>query len=159
VADKERVDVSTLDELSRRDLIKRAGAGVILVYGGLGAHGKAYGAPKYRHKELQGTLRILQWSHFVPAFDRWFDNVYTKAWGRANDTEVIVDHVNQADLPGRVAAEAAAGRGHDMVATLAPLPQYEDRVINHAAIVQEVTKRRGRMADVCRRSCYNPRTR
>ena len=109
MADKERVDVSTLDELSRRDLIKRAGAGVILVYGGLGAHGKAYGAPKYRHKELQGTLRILQWSHFVPAFDRWFDNVYTKAWGRANDTEVIVDHVNQADLPGRVAAEAAAG--------------------------------------------------
>ena len=35
----------------------------------------------------------------MPAFDRWFDNVYTKAWGRANDTEVIVDHINQADLP------------------------------------------------------------
>jgi hypothetical protein len=50
VADKERVDVSKLDELSRRDLIKRAGAGVILVYGGLGSHGVAYGAPKYRHK-------------------------------------------------------------------------------------------------------------
>ena len=30
MADKERVDVSKLDELSRRDLIKRAGAGVIL---------------------------------------------------------------------------------------------------------------------------------
>ncbi len=75
MADKERVDVSKLDELSRRDLIKRAGAGVILVYGGLGAHGVAYGAPKYRHKELAGTLRILQWSHFVPAFDRWFDNI------------------------------------------------------------------------------------
>jgi hypothetical protein len=158
VADKERVDVRTLDELSRRDLIKRAGAGVILVYGGLGQKSVAYGAPKYRHKELAGTLRILQWSHFVPAFDRWFDNVYTKAWGRANDTEVIVDHVNQADLPGRVAAEAAAGRGHDLVATLAPLPQYEDRVINHRDIVQEVTRKRGKMADVAYRSCYNPRT-
>ena len=72
----------------------------------------------------------------MPAFDRWFDNVYTKAWGRANDTEVIVDHINQADLPGRVAAEAAAGRGrHGRDAR--PLPQYEDRVINHRAIVQE----------------------
>jgi multiple sugar transport system substrate-binding protein len=159
VADKERVDVTKLDELTRRDLIKRAGAGVILVYGGLGSAGRAYGAPKFRHKELAGTLRILQWSHFVPAFDRWFDNVYTKAWGRANDTEVIVDHVNQADLPGRVAAEAAAGRGHDLVATLAPLPQYEDRVINHRDIVQEVTRRRGKMADVAYRSCYNPKTR
>ncbi|MBA3384820.1 MAG: extracellular solute-binding protein [Actinobacteria bacterium] len=158
MADKERVDVSKLDELSRRDLIKRAGAGVILVYGGLGAHGVAYGAPKYRQKELAGTLRILQWSHFVPAYDKWFDNVYTKAWGRANDTEVIVDHINQADLPARVAAEAAAGRGHDMVATLAPLPQYEDRVINHKEIVQAVTRKRGKMKDVAYRSCYNPKT-
>jgi len=158
VADKERVDVTKLDELSRRDLIKRAGTGVILVYGGLGGKSVAYGAPKFRHKELAGTLRILQWSHFVPAYDRWFDNVYTKAWGRANDTEVIVDHVNQADLPGRVAAEAAAGRGHDLVATLAPLPQYEDRVINHRAIVQEVTRKRGKMADVAYHSCYNPKT-
>ncbi|MEP7334852.1 MAG: extracellular solute-binding protein [Actinomycetota bacterium] len=158
MADKERVDVSKLDELSRRDLIKRAGAGVILVYGGLGAPGVAYGAPKYRQKELAGTLRILQWSHFVPAYDKWFDNVYTKAWGRANDTEVIVDHINQADLPARVAAEAAAGRGHDMVATLAPLPQYEDRVINHKEIVQAVTRKRGKMKDVAYRSCYNPKT-
>ena len=158
MADKERVDVTKLDELTRRDLIKRAGAGVILVYGGLGSAGRAYGAPKFRHRELAGTLRILQWSHFVPAFDRWFDNVYTKAWGRANDTEVIVDHINQADLPGRVAAEAAAGRGHDLVATLAPLPQYEDRVINHREIVQEVQKKRGRMANVAYRSCYNPKT-
>jgi multiple sugar transport system substrate-binding protein len=159
VREKERVDVTALDELTRRDLIKRAGAGVILVYGGLGSAGRAYGAPKYRKKELQGTLRILQWSHFVPAFDRWFDNVYTKAWGRANDTEVIVDHINQADLPARVAAEAAARRGHDLVATLAPLPQYEDLVINHRDIVRTVQRRRGRMANVAFRSCYNPRTR
>ena len=27
------------------------------------------------------TLRILQWSHFVPGYDRWFDEVYTKEWG------------------------------------------------------------------------------
>ena len=60
MADKERVDVTKLDELTRRDLIKRAGAGVILVYGGLGSAGRAYGAPKFRHKELAGTLRILQ---------------------------------------------------------------------------------------------------
>jgi len=131
---------------------------VILVYGGLGTKNVAYGAPKYAKKELAGTLRILQWSHFVPAYDVWFDKTYTKAWGRANDTEVIVDHVNQADLPARVAAEAAAGRGHDLVSQLAPAPQYEDRVIDHKEIVQEVRKKRGKMADVCFRSSYNPRT-
>ena len=84
--DKERVDVSKLDELTRRDLIKRAGAGVILVYAGAGAKSVAHGAPRYAKRELAGTLRILQWSHFVPAYDRWFDNVYCRNWGRANDT-------------------------------------------------------------------------
>ena len=164
--DRPTVDTQT-DDLTRRDLLRRAGTGAAaLVAGGAAAERAAgaelkrrvYGVPKYRHKELAGTLRILQWSHFVPAYDRWFDNVYCKNWGRANDTEVIVDHVNQADLPGRVAAESAAGRGHDMVALLAPAPQYEDRVINHKEIVQEVTKKRGKMVDVCYRSSYNPRT-
>jgi len=24
------------------------------------------------------TLKILQWSHFVPGYDKWFNNTYTK---------------------------------------------------------------------------------
>jgi multiple sugar transport system substrate-binding protein len=159
VAEKERVEVTGLDELTRRDLLRRAGAGaVVLVYGGMGAKTAVAGAPKYRKKELAGTLRILQWSHFVPAYDVWYDKTYTKAWGRANDTEVIVDHINQADLPSRVASEMTARRGHDLLSLLAPAPQYEDQVIDHKVIVQEVTKKRGKMVDVCYRSSYNPKT-
>ncbi len=147
-------------DLTRRDLLKKAGIGaaILAVPGTAQAKTKVAGAPKFRHKELKGTLRILQWSHFVPAYDRWYDNVYTKAWGRANDTEVIVDHVNQAILPARVAAEVAAGRGHDLVSLLAPAPQFEDSVINHKEIVQEVNKKRGKMAQVAYRSTYNPKT-
>ncbi len=58
-----------------------------------------------------------------------------------------------------MAAAATARRGHDIVATLAPLPQYEDQVINHREIIEEVRRRRGRMAHVVQRSVYNPRTR
>jgi len=147
------------DEVTRRELLRRAGLGaIVLVYGGTGAKTAAAGAPKYAQKQLKGTLKILQWSHFVPAYDKWFDNVYTKVWGRKNDTEVVVDHINQAELPARVASEAAARRGHDLVATLAPLPQYEDQAIDHKEIVQEVTKKRGKMANVVHRSVYNPKT-
>jgi multiple sugar transport system substrate-binding protein len=158
--DRPRVDITTAqDEVTRRELLRRAAAGaIVLVYGGFGAKTAVAGAPQFRGKELKGTLRILQWSHFVPAYDTWFDNQYTKKWGQANDTDIIVDHVNQADLPGRVAAEAAAGKGHDLVALLAPAPQYEDRVIDHKEIVQEIRHKRGKMADVCFRSAYNPRT-
>ena len=155
-----RVEMTQVtDEVTRRELLRRAGFGaIVLVYGGTGAKRAAAGAPKYAHKQLKGTLKILQWSHFVPAYDKWFDNVYTKVWGRKNDTEVVVDHINQAELPARVASEAAARRGHDLVATLAPLPQYEDSAIDHKEIVQEVTKKRGKMANVVHRSVYNPKT-
>ena len=158
--DRPRVDITKAeDEVTRRQLLRRAAAGaIVLVYGGFGAKTAVAGAPNFRGKELKGTLKILQWSHFVPAYDGWFDNQYTKRWGQANDTDIIVDHVNQADLPARVAAEAAAGKGHDLVALLAPAPQYEDRVIDHKEIVQEVRHKRGKMADVCYRSAYNPKT-
>ena len=144
---------------TRREVIRRAATGaVVFAYGGAMAKTAVAGAPKFRHKQLAGTLRIAQWSHFVPAYDRWFDNVYIKNWGRANDTEVIVDHINQADIPARAAAEVAAQSGHDLFWFLAPPAQYEDQVISHNDIVQQVTKKRGRMAQVAQRSTYNPRT-
>ena len=144
---------------TRRELIKRASTGTLLVvYGGAVAKTAAAGVPQYRGRELAGTLRIIQWSHFVPAYDKWFDNVYVKRWGEANDTEVIVDHINQADIPARAAAEVAAQSGHDLFFFLSPPAAYEDQVIDHADIVQEVTKRRGKMKPVARKATYNPRT-
>jgi multiple sugar transport system substrate-binding protein len=158
--DRERVNITEVsDEVSRQELLRRAAAGaIVLVYGGLGGKISVAGASRYTHQALRGTLRILQWSHFVPAYDRWFDNVYIKRWGERNDVEVKVDHINQADLPARVAAEAAARSGHDIVAQLAPAPQYENLVIDHKELVQEVTRKRGKMARVAYKSTYNPKT-
>ncbi len=144
---------------TRREILKQAGAGTLLiVYGGAVTKTSAAGVPKYRGRELAGTLRIIQWSHFVPAYDKWFDNIYVKRWGEANDTEVIVDHINQADIPARAAAEVAAQSGHDIFFFLSPPAAYEDQVINHANIVQEVSKKRGKMKTVALKSTYNPKT-
>ncbi len=59
-------------------------------------------------------LTILQWSHFIPAYDKWFDNEYTKQWGKQHDVEVVVDHITFAQIPARAAAEVAARSGHDL---------------------------------------------
>src|SRR5262249_17517467 len=59
-------------------------------------------------------LRILQWSHFVPDYDTWFDKFATD-WGNQNKIEVTVDHITNLDLPSRMAAEVAARNGHDLV--------------------------------------------
>src|SRR5438876_7619289 len=65
--------------------------------------------------QLKGTtLRILQWSHFVPAYDTWFDD-FVKKWGDANGVKVRVDRIPHLELPSRIAAEFAAGAGHDLI--------------------------------------------
>jgi len=50
------------------------------------------------------TLKILQWNHFVPACDDWFNNAYIKERGEKNDTQVIVDNVGMSSLNGRAQA-------------------------------------------------------
>ena len=56
------------------------------------------------------TLSIVQWSHFVPEYDKWFDN-FAKDWGNKNKIAVTVDHVPVQNIPARAAAEASAGSG------------------------------------------------
>src|SRR5437867_12534610 len=66
--------------------------------------------------QIKGTtLRILQWSHFIPAYDAWFDNKFVKDWGDKNGVKVRVDHIPHLELPARMAAEFAAGAGHDII--------------------------------------------
>ena len=33
-----------------------------------------------RARAQQKTLKIIQWSHFVPAYDKWFDGEFCKQW-------------------------------------------------------------------------------
>ncbi len=155
-----RVDISTVDdEVTRRELLRRAGLGaIVLLYGGIGAKSAAAGVPKYAHRQLAGELRILQWSHFVPAYDKWFDDTYVKQWGERNDVDVKVDHINLAELPARAAAEVASQSGHDLFQFLSPPAAFEDQVIKLNDVVQEVTRKVGRIGRVGFRSAYNPRT-
>jgi len=156
--DDELEELGLTGGLTRREVVRKGLAGFVVVYGGALAKTAAAGAPKYRYRELKNTLRIIQWSHFVPAYDNWFDNVYTKNWGQKHDTEVTVDHINLAQLPARAQSEVAARSGHDIFGHLSPQAGLEDNVINHREIVEEVQRKVGNVSVVGRKSCYNPRT-
>src|SRR2546425_5232891 len=96
--------------LNRRKFLKAAGAGV--AGGSLLAMLDARQAPA----QIKGTtLRILQWSHFIPAYDNWFDDKLAKEWGEKNGVKVRVDHIPHLEIPARMAAEFAAGAGHDII--------------------------------------------
>ena len=96
-------------KLDRRELLKKAGIGAAAV----GASGAAApfsfaGPMKFKNRHLKGDLSIIQWVHFVPAYDDWFDNTWVKTWGQKNDVQVKVEHINNTLLDTRAAAEVAA---------------------------------------------------
>jgi hypothetical protein len=108
-------------------------------------------------KKLSGDLRILQWSHFVPRHDRWFDP-FAADWGRQVGVNVSVDHINLADIPARASAEISANEGHDLIEFLSPPAAFEPSMLDLTDINQEAAKRLGKQLELCTRSTYNPTT-
>jgi multiple sugar transport system substrate-binding protein len=161
VSDDPEPSERTETPLSRRELLRRAGVGAAAIgVAGSGAS-KAFafaGPHKHTGRWLSGNLSILQWVHFVPSYDTWFDNTWIKEWGQKNDVNVTVDHINNAQLDARAASEVAAQSGHDLFQFLAPPAIHEDNVINHQEIIQEIEKKVGKYSNLGKLSTYNPRT-
>ena len=161
MADSEDRLVRSSSELTRGDLLKRgtAAAFSISMFGGLTDRALGfYGPLKYAHRQLAGELRIMQWAHFVPAYDQWLDNTYVKRWGEANDIEVKVDHINNALLYSTGASQVAAQSGHDLFWFISPPSTFQKQVVPVTDIVQEVSRKLGPMSKVARKSTYNPKT-
>jgi multiple sugar transport system substrate-binding protein len=139
-------------QVTRRDFVKLVGAGAVAapVAGSLLLPARVQAQKK--------TLKIAQWSHFVPEYDKWFDNVFCKAWGAKNNTEVIVDHVTINELPARAAAEVSAKKGHDLFMFLSPPAAFEKQVLDMSHVYQEVERKHGKMVDLAHKSTYNPKT-
>src|SRR5258708_10112516 len=138
--------------ISRRDFVKATGAGALAA--GLGP---AFLFPE-RAQAQQKTLKILQWSHFVPAWDTWFNGTFTKQWGEKNNTNVIVDNINLVDLPARAASEAQAQKGHDLFMFLSPPAAYEQQTLDMTHVYLEVEKKHGKKIDLAHKSTYNPKS-
>src|SRR5262245_34030046 len=60
------------------------------------------------------TLNMLQWSHFVPEGDQYFDK-WAADWGAKNKVQVKVEHINANDIPARLAAHVQAKAGLDII--------------------------------------------
>jgi multiple sugar transport system substrate-binding protein len=106
------------------------------------------------------TLSILQWSHFVPAFDTWFDK-FARDWGTKNGTAVTVDHIPEQNIAARAAAEVAAQSGHDLFMwNGAGGPHlYHKYLVDMTELVESVEKKFGNVSVIGRQIAYNQSTR
>src|SRR5258706_12385293 len=134
--------------MDRRQFVTTTGpAGAALAFG-----------PTILIKPPEKTVKIMQWSHFVPAYDAWFDQ-YAKTLGTQKGLEVTVDHIALADLTTRANAEVAAQQGHDLFQFLAPPGAFEPQVLDMADIVRDAERAHGPIIDLLKRATYNPGTR
>jgi multiple sugar transport system substrate-binding protein len=148
-----RVSENRTRRLSRRELLKLAAAGAA----GAGLAGvERLTGPHIVHAQPR-ELRIMTWSHFVPAFDAWFDP-FARTWGQSKGIRVTVDHVTFADIVPRATAEVAAQQGHDCYFFISPPSQFEQQVLDLADINQEAEKRYGPVVPYVKNSVYNPHT-
>jgi multiple sugar transport system substrate-binding protein len=130
--------------ITRRDLL--AGAASV----GLGAVAASCALPgATANKPTSGgpkKLSILQWSHFIPAYDDWIKG-FVKDWGQKNGVDIGsgVDNISTDDLPARMAAEVAAKGGHDLVEMNGQILThlYEKQLVDMSDIVEYAQKKYG----------------
>jgi multiple sugar transport system substrate-binding protein len=102
----------------------------------------------------QKTLKIAKWSHFVPQFDPWFENVASE-WGQQHDMQVTVENIPVENVGAVAAAEVKAGKGHDVFIFPWPPAQYYQHAIDHTEIYQRVARKYGAIPQIAYRSTYN----
>jgi multiple sugar transport system substrate-binding protein len=136
-------------KISRRRFLHTAGLGTVALAGAT--------LPRPIRAQ-QKTLTIVQWSHFVPGYDKWFDGTFCKEWGEKNNTRVTVDHIAIGEINARAAAEVSAQRGHDLFMFLTPPAAYEQQTIDHREVYEEVARKWGKPIDLAVKSTLNPKT-
>ena len=138
--------------VSRRDFIKAAGTAALAV--GVGANIIVPSRATAQRK----TLKILQWAHFVPRYDKEWVDSFAKQWGKANGVNVTLDHIHLSQIPARTSAEVAARTGHDLIEWIFPPAHFEPSVLDLTDVNQEAERRFGKQAALAKRSSFNPKT-
>jgi multiple sugar transport system substrate-binding protein len=139
-------------EISRRGLLKRTA----VIAGAAGMAPAIFTPFVSRALAAAKTLTIIQWSHFVPEFDAWFDK-FAQDWGARHGVSVTVDHVPHLEIPARAASEVAAKAGHDLFMwNGAGGPHvYKKFLADVSKVVDYVQDKHGQIDTIGRQIAYN----
>ena len=100
-------------------------------------------------------IRLLQWSHFVPRYDTWFD-AFAQDWGKQVGVDVTVDHVNLTELAPALTAALDAGEGPTMVEMVIAAGSFVEGVQDLTDVHQKAQDLFGEEIATCVQSSYLP---
>ena len=101
------------------------------------------------------AISLLQWHHFVPRYDEWFDD-WARAWGEANNVAVTVDHVNLAEMPSSLATGIGANSGYSIYEMPIPAAAFVDGLRDLSDLNQRARELVGEQLPYCHASAYLP---
>ncbi len=101
------------------------------------------------------AISLLQWRHFVPRHDEWFD-AFAQAWGAANNVAVSIDRVNFAELPAALSAEIESGGGHTIIEMLSSPAAFVTGLHDLGDINRQALADFGSQQDHCYAASYLP---
>jgi multiple sugar transport system substrate-binding protein len=127
--------------LSRRKFLTTAATATLTVAGR---------APAF----AQGTrLHLLQWSHFVPAADRLFEQQAAE-FGKQAGVEVQLERINQNDIQPRITAAVQSGSGADIIIVANNHPLlYENSLVDVTDVADEIAGKQGGWHDYVKANC------
>ena len=138
---------TTRSPVSRRNFIRLAT--------GMVATGPFFSFPA-RAATNRKRLKIAKWSHFLPEFDKWFEET-AREWGQQHDTEVSVDSFPVEQIWTRANAETKAEHGHDVFMFPWPPAEFQQSAIEHAEIYEKVSFKYGSIPQIAYKSTFSPK--
>ncbi len=104
----------------------------------------------------EGTeLKILQWNHFVPLYDAWFDE-FAVEWGEQNGVTVTVDRFDINEFENPLEADLVNGGEYTMVEVLFPPSAWIEDLHDLTDLNEEIIGLLGEQKETCRASSYLP---
>ncbi len=102
-------------------------------------------------------IHILQWNHFVPQYDRWFDP-FAQVWGDSVNVDVSVEHIGLGRLPDALTAAIEAGEGPSLVELVIGAATFVEDVHDLTDVNLAAQEMFGKQAQTCHANSYLPTT-
>jgi multiple sugar transport system substrate-binding protein len=102
----------------------------------------------------QREISMLSWAHFVPQADEKLHEIGTR-FEKATKIKIRFDHLQEAQMAAKLAAEVQTGTGHDLLMLRMHLPLlHATNLEDMSDVVETLTKRYGPLYDFCEEAAH-----
>ncbi|MEJ0071657.1 MAG: sugar ABC transporter substrate-binding protein, partial [Pseudomonadota bacterium] len=140
--------------ITRRKLLKVAGAGAVAATGGMAGILATGRAPAFAQAQ---TVHWLRWVDFVPASDQVLKKDITAECEKALGIKLTVETINGNDIQARTTAGIQSGSGPDVICGLNNWPQlYAESLVDVDGIAEAIGSAQGGFYDELKMVGYDP---